>query len=507
MPRARRWTGPRTHQRSRPCRARSRRSRRTSSASSRRSTRCRSRGSATISRRRSSDSIRRSPARAAHSAMRTRRSAVPTSSSSRIRCWVGRWARPCRRSTEWPEAYAGSPTISSAIPRRSCAASPGSRSNEGPDGWTRGRARARRARRDGLQAVGDLAVLHPGLRGDARRRAAGELRHRGRAGHRALVRRPAGVRRPGDAESRRGRRVQPLGRPAGRKHRARRGRRPRDAARDTSGGGGPGGKLRCRLPGDYQRPALRLDPRARGSRRGGVGRAQGEGRSNALGPDGRAGAGRGPELRRARRRAQPRPRRGEQRHCRGDPRGSGRETVGRRMLPKVALLLVSLLAPAVARGQQPPTPPEAASASQAAMPDLGKGAEEVAAQLRQLTESLSDIAAFNSLEAEVADDTHRAAVRWSETGNLLNASLRPSALDSLESSWQALRRQLEDVRERIDERARRRTADLETLAKLHESWARALDLAQKANAPAPVLERAQSTVAANGAVRTGDTHG
>src|SRR5262249_29656164 len=42
---------------------------------------------------------------------------------------------------------------------------------------------------------------------------------------------------------------------------------------------------------------------------------------------------------------------------------------------------------------------------------------------------------------------------------------------------------------------------LETLAKLHESWARALDLAQKADAPAPVLERARSTLAAIDAVR------
>src|SRR5262249_27594592 len=75
------------------------------------------------------------------------------------------------------------------------------------------------------------------------------------------------------------------------------------------------------------------------------------------------------------------------------------------------------------------------------------------------------------------------------------------ALDSLESSWQALRSQLEDVRDRIDERARRRAADLETLTKLHESWDRALNLAQKANAPAPVLERAQSTLAAIDAAR------
>src|SRR5262249_99421 len=171
------------------------------------------------------------------------------------------------------------------------------------------------------------------------------------------------------------------------------------------------------------------------------------------------------------------------------------------MRPTVALLLVSLLTPAVARPQQPPTPPETTSAAHAGTPDLGKGAEEVAAQLRQLTESLTDTTAFAALEAEVEADTHRAAERWSETGDLLKPNLRPASLDSLESSWQALRSQLDDVRERVDARARRRTADLETLAKLRESWARALDLAQKAAAPAPVLERARSTVAAIDAVR------
>src|SRR5262245_10226697 len=170
------------------------------------------------------------------------------------------------------------------------------------------------------------------------------------------------------------------------------------------------------------------------------------------------------------------------------------------LAPTVALLLVSLLASAVAQGQPPPAP-EATSASHAAMPDVGKGAEEVAAQLRQLTESLSDTAVFASLEAEVAADTHGATERWNETGDLLKTNLRPAALDSLESTWQALRSQLEDVRDRIDARARRLTADLETLAKLHESWARSLDLAQKTNAPAPVLERARSTLAAIDAAR------
>jgi hypothetical protein len=129
----------------------------------------------------------------------------------------------------------------------------------------------------------------------------------------------------------------------------------------------------------------------------------------------------------------------------------------------VALFLASLLASTPVRGQAEPAT-ETTSASQGAMPDLGKGAEEVAAQLRQLAESLSDSDAFASLEAEVAADAHWAAQRWSETGDLLRGTLRPSALDSLASSWEALRSQLDDLRGRIDARARRRATDLETLA-------------------------------------------
>jgi potassium-dependent mechanosensitive channel len=170
------------------------------------------------------------------------------------------------------------------------------------------------------------------------------------------------------------------------------------------------------------------------------------------------------------------------------------------MLPTAALLVVSLIAPGIASGQSPPAP-ESRSATQAPMADLGKGAEEVAAQLRQLTESLSDTAAVASLEARVAATTHRAADRWRETGVLLQGDLRPAALDSLESSWEALRSQLEDLRAEIDARVRRRTGDLDTLTRLRESWARGLDLAQKADAPAPVLERAQSTLAAIDAAR------
>ena len=177
----------------------------------------------------------------------------------------------------------------------------------------------------------------------------------------------------------------------------------------------------------------------------------------------------------------------------------------------IALLLVSVGASPVARAQPPPadaaaaagemgvsTPvlqqPESTDPSQSPLPDLGKGAEEVAALLRHLTESLSDSAAFSALEADVAAGAHRAAERWIETAPLLKGNLRPTALDSLASSWDALRSELDDLSDRVDLRARRRDADLETLTKLHASWTRAFDLARKADDPASVLERVQSTL-------------
>lgn len=175
----------------------------------------------------------------------------------------------------------------------------------------------------------------------------------------------------------------------------------------------------------------------------------------------------------------------------------------------IALLLVSVLAAPLARAQpgsadtaagtmddatQPPQQPESTDASQSPVPDLGKGAEGVAALLRHLTESLSDGDVFAALEAEVAADAHRAAALWVETAPLLKANLRPSALDSLASSWDALRSELDDLSDRVDQRARRREADLETLTKLHASWTRAFDLARKADDPASVLERVQSTL-------------
>jgi small-conductance mechanosensitive channel len=155
------------------------------------------------------------------------------------------------------------------------------------------------------------------------------------------------------------------------------------------------------------------------------------------------------------------------------------------------LLVGCLLAPGAARAQAA-APATAAGSLEA---DFGKGAEEVAARLRALARSVSDDAEFSTLAAEVTTYSQRAAETWDETSRLLARNLRTTTLDSLTTAWQAFRGDLEDVSARIAIRARRREADLSTLTALHESWARSLDLARKADAPPAVVDRIQNTLA------------
>ena len=108
-----------------------------------------------------------------------------------------------------------------------------------------------------------------------------------------------------------------------------------------------------------------------------------------------------------------------------------------------ALLLICVLASGVARAD--PSPVADADPTPAEAPDLSKGAEEVAARLRAFTRSLADAEVFAALEADTALAAHRTAERWEETERLLQAQLRPTALDSLESSWDAFRSDLDSV--------------------------------------------------------------
>ncbi len=133
--------------------------------------------------------------------------------------------------------------------------------------------------------------------------------------------------------------------------------------------------------------------------------------------------------------------------------------------------------------------------------EIGPQAEQVAEQLRRMTEAISDQAPFAALEANVADVSRRAAQRWDDTGRLLDGAPRRTQLDSLEGVWNALRVDFDRLGDDLDARAQRRESDLATLTALAESWSASRSLAQQSDAPATLLERVDATLAAIAATR------
>jgi small-conductance mechanosensitive channel len=128
--------------------------------------------------------------------------------------------------------------------------------------------------------------------------------------------------------------------------------------------------------------------------------------------------------------------------------------------------------------------------------EIGTQAEEVAAQLRRMTEAISDADTFAALEADVAQVSRRAAARWQDTGRLLEGAPRRTALDSLEGGWNALRVEFGRLAADLAGRAQRRESDLAALSALAESWSASRQLAQQSDVPAALLERVDATLAA-----------
>ena len=127
------------------------------------------------------------------------------------------------------------------------------------------------------------------------------------------------------------------------------------------------------------------------------------------------------------------------------------------------------LAPAPASSRS-----DAPSLDEPTLNEIGRRAEDVAAQLRNMTNALGDVGALARLETEVSTGVHRVGVRWGETGRLLDASPRRAALESKQSEWSALRDDLAKLRAEVEARDQAREADLQSLAGLRESWERTL---------------------------------
>ena len=182
----------------------------------------------------------------------------------------------------------------------------------------------------------------------------------------------------------------------------------------------------------------------------------------------------------------------------------------------VALAVLAMLAAGLAGAQEEkseaaePTSPPITAPQTAPVPldpatkpldeptlnEIGRRAEETAGQLRHMTDALGDADSFAKIDSAVSAGTHQVGSRWAETGRLLDASPRRTALDSQRSAWQSLRTDLEDLQKTVDARDHAREADQKALAGLRESWGQTRDLARRSNAPEPVVTRVEQMLAA-----------
>jgi small-conductance mechanosensitive channel len=178
---------------------------------------------------------------------------------------------------------------------------------------------------------------------------------------------------------------------------------------------------------------------------------------------------------------------------------------------RIATVLAALLlaplpghaadSPPTPSGGAAPPPVAPAETADIKSDEIGVRAEDVAAQLRAMSEAIADQAEFSALEIEVLQYSHRIADRWRETDEILAAAPRRAPLATLASSWRALRTELVGRRAEVDRRAEQREADLATLDRLEELWRWTLDHARGIGAPEPVLRRVQETLAAIDATR------
>jgi len=174
----------------------------------------------------------------------------------------------------------------------------------------------------------------------------------------------------------------------------------------------------------------------------------------------------------------------------------------------VALVAALSLIPLLAASEDAPPPNDATpaavatpEASNLTLDEIGGRAEDVAARLRAMTTAIADQATFTQLEKDVFQQSHRVSDRWRVTDQILALSLRRNPLETLASSWRALRTQLEILQTQVDGRAAKRAKDLATLDQLKKLWIWTLDHANAVSAPEPVISRVQATLAAIDATR------
>jgi potassium-dependent mechanosensitive channel len=176
-----------------------------------------------------------------------------------------------------------------------------------------------------------------------------------------------------------------------------------------------------------------------------------------------------------------------------------------------AVLLVFLLSisvfPAKAAQQDvkeaTKTPPPPAAAAPAPPPSAGIPVEEIAMQATQVGDLIRGFAANLAPNSEVetirkfvSQASLDIALDLKNTMNILNNQPALETLQAQEQIWQERQSQLTGWLNVLTARATKLQVALTQLKKLQETWTKTRDAAEAANAPAPILQQIDATLAA-----------
>jgi len=157
----------------------------------------------------------------------------------------------------------------------------------------------------------------------------------------------------------------------------------------------------------------------------------------------------------------------------------------------LALLIALGPGPAPARAQQ--APPAGATI---AGPEIAQRADEAATFLRDVQAKLAPSPELEEIAQKLPAASTSLTGRLEETRQLLDAQPDLSRLDALADAWRARRLDLLKWIDLVTVRATQLEKAIERLKALRETWRRARVDARNAQAPAPIIERVDSLLAA-----------
>jgi small-conductance mechanosensitive channel len=121
--------------------------------------------------------------------------------------------------------------------------------------------------------------------------------------------------------------------------------------------------------------------------------------------------------------------------------------------------------------------------------DIVPQTERVAASLRQIAAGTGDAPTLTLVERELPGTINTIDARIAETARVVEGRPSLERLQSLETEWRSVRRQLEGWNSDLTARARKFEIDLDRLSELDRKWKQTLDELQAAAAPPEVSAR------------------